>query len=242
LHRHSGRGACPPPFRHGRYAVKPPVAPLQKAVEDYEDALLKVAEQMAAEPLEKFDETKVERDESGRFSAKAGQVYAGARAAERKPQAFRDAVDGAMGALALSQGAYWAGRLARMKLGGKAPGTALVVLPSAGQRIAGGLKRHGAALVVGGALGAMRGHDSDADGVMDHTGFALRTAGRISAGAAIGELAGVGGQLALAAATKGRFRGAALPNIGGAVGGGLATVAALDLSSRHRNREASSGS
>lgn len=229
------------PLRHGRYAVEPPIAPLQKAAEDYEDALLKAAEQMAAEPLEKFDESKVERDGSGRFAANAGAVYARARAAEPDSPVYSDAINGAVGGLALSQGAFWAARLARMKLGGKAPGTALVVVPTTGQRLVGGLKRHGLALAAGGALGAMSRRDGD-EGVADHAGFALRTAGRISAGAAIGELTGIGGQLALAAATKGRFRGAALPKIGGAVGGGLATVAALDLSSRHRNREASSGS
>ena len=132
-------------------------------------------------------------------------------------------MEGASAGIVASQLAHYAINLARARRG--ATGTALIVRPSSGALLLAGMRRHALPALAGAAAGAL---DSGP------VGESVRTAGATLGGFGVGQLAGVGAQIALAAATRGRARGRALPTIGGAIGGGLVLAQALDLTARHR--------
>lgn len=184
------------------------------------------AKAVAAEGLEKFDESKVERDEQGRFSAKG-------------------AFDGATAGLTASLLAHDAINFVRARKAGVAvpppetvasvtmsagensllPRVGLRIDPQARRKLLRELGRHALPIAAAGALGGL------ARGPVGNT---VRTAGEVATGYSVGSLAGFAAQLALAAATRGRARGRALPTIGGAIGGGLVLAQALDLTARQR--------
>lgn len=171
---------------------------------------MKVALSLAGVPLEKFEESKVERDERGRFADKAVGV-----------------LDAAVGGLALSQIARGALILARARAG--RIGTAVTVRPSDTRLALAAIRRHAIPVIAAGTLGAVYG-----DSAAGQAATALRGVGAVAGGAGLGEIAGTVAQLAVVAATKGRLRVPMLPKVGGVIGGAFAAAQALDLTSRFR--------